>query len=121
MSAPRRYVDQHGAEHTIRCTRCRKVCRELYGWNSTVEAGVVVGFLCPTCQTPEENAEAEIHEATLEYARDPRSAGLSVVRGRTRAPRPGPIGRGALRGQAYPAHASWRADSRAVARASVVS
>jgi hypothetical protein len=33
----------------------------------TLDAGVVVGLLCPQCQTPEENAEAEINAATLIY------------------------------------------------------
>jgi hypothetical protein len=38
---------------------------------SATRAGVVVGALCPDCQTPEENAEAEINAATLEYQPDP--------------------------------------------------
>jgi hypothetical protein len=71
VSAPRQFVDQTGTSRTIRCTSCRKVCREMYGWNMDLKSGVVVGFLCPTCQSPEENAEAEINMATLEYARDP--------------------------------------------------
>jgi hypothetical protein len=29
--------------------------------------GVITGYLCPACQTPEENAEAEINFATLDY------------------------------------------------------
>lgn len=37
------------------------------GWNATVSRGVITGYLCPGCQTPDENAEAEIHEATLDY------------------------------------------------------
>jgi NAD-dependent SIR2 family protein deacetylase len=72
MSAPQRFVDQHGQQRTIRCSQCRKVCRGTDGgWNLVLEAGEVTGFLCPTCQSPEENAEAEIHAATLEYGRDP--------------------------------------------------
>lgn len=39
-------------------------------WNATVKRGVVVGFLCPDCQTPEENAEAVVNEATTIYGRD---------------------------------------------------
>jgi hypothetical protein len=35
-----------------------------------MQQGVVVGFLCPGCQTPEENAEAVINESTLVYGRD---------------------------------------------------
>ncbi|MCV7380265.1 hypothetical protein H7K38_16600 [Mycobacterium alsense] len=36
-------------------------------WNVVVEYGVVMGLLCPACQTPEENAEAAVNEATLDY------------------------------------------------------
>jgi pseudouridine-5'-phosphate glycosidase len=81
VSAPQRFTDQTGTTRTIRCSRCRKVRRGTDDrWNMTLEAGVVVGFLCPTCQSPEENAEAEIHAATLEYGRDP----LGRVVGRPR-------------------------------------
>lgn len=54
-----------------RCERCGRRMRSSAGWNMTLEAGVIVGYLCPGCQTPEENAEAEINEATLDYAVDP--------------------------------------------------
>lgn len=70
MSAPQKFTDQTGTTRTMRCTRCRKVCREMYGWNMDLKAGMVAGFICPRCQTPEENAEAEVHAATLEYGRD---------------------------------------------------
>jgi MinD superfamily P-loop ATPase len=71
VSAPQRFVDQHGQQQrTMRCSRCRKVCRDTAGWNMDLKAGAVAGFLCPTCQSPEENAEAEINLATLEYRRD---------------------------------------------------
>ncbi|MFJ7258202.1 hypothetical protein ACIQWV_38170 [Streptomyces sp. NPDC098085] len=30
--------------------------------------GGPVGYLCPECQTPEENAEASVKAATLDYA-----------------------------------------------------
>jgi hypothetical protein len=39
-------------------------------WNVNLRAGVIVGYVCPSCQTAEEWAEAEINEATLEYNRD---------------------------------------------------
>ena len=39
-------------------------------WNATVKRGVVVGSLCPNYQTPEENAEAVVNEATTVYGRD---------------------------------------------------
>lgn len=51
----------------IRCSRCRRRYRGHGDWNVVVSAGVVTGYLCPGCQTPEENAEATIHEATLDY------------------------------------------------------
>ena len=35
-----------------------------------LRGGARVGVHCPDCQTPEENAEAAINEATLEYAMD---------------------------------------------------
>ncbi|QHN17932.1 hypothetical protein GII35_14040 [Gordonia amarae] len=54
----------------IKCGRCRRRMRRLDGWNVELRGGVVVAHLCPDCQTPEENAEAEIHEATLDYGRD---------------------------------------------------
>jgi hypothetical protein len=59
----------------IRCDRCGRRCRNPAAfvtdeWNATLRQGVVVGHLCPDCQTPEENAEAAIHEATLVYGRD---------------------------------------------------
>ncbi|MDC8973986.1 hypothetical protein [Mycobacterium marinum] len=37
------------------------------GWNVVVERGYVTGLLCPNCQTPQENAEAAVNEATLDY------------------------------------------------------
>jgi hypothetical protein len=52
---------------TIRCSRCGRRWRGQDDWNATLEGGHVVGVLCPDCQTPEENAEAEINQATLEY------------------------------------------------------
>jgi hypothetical protein len=64
-----------------RCTRCQRRCRNPEGWNATLKQGVVVGYLCPDCQTPEENAQAEINEATLKYGRD--SFGRVTVRPKT--------------------------------------
>lgn len=37
-------------------------------WNVVVELGVITGLLCTDCQTVEENAEAAVNEATLDYA-----------------------------------------------------
>jgi hypothetical protein len=38
------------------------------GWTVVVKSGYITGLLCPSCQTPEENADAAIHEATLDFA-----------------------------------------------------
>ena len=54
------------------CNRCRKRLRNLNnssGWNVVFDQGRPVGFLCPSCQTPEENAESVINEAALDYSR----------------------------------------------------
>jgi hypothetical protein len=50
------------AAKIVRCQRCRKRCRNMAGWNTDHIAGLLVGYLCPGCQTPEENAEAAINE-----------------------------------------------------------
>lgn len=62
---------------TMKCARCGKRYRGSGDWNATMEAGVVVSVLCPACQTPDENAEAEINGATTVYGRD----ALNRVRG----------------------------------------
>ena len=64
------------ASHVARCQRCGRRYRGTGEWNVVVENGVITGVLCPGCQTPEENAEAVINEATLVYGR--RSDGLLV-------------------------------------------
>lgn len=54
----------------IRCSRCARRLRNPRAdtrWNLVAENGVVTGYLCPNCQTAEENAEAEINLATLDY------------------------------------------------------
>lgn len=52
------------------CGRCGRRYRGRGDWNATMREGVIVGLLCPRCQSPEENAEAEINEATLDYRLD---------------------------------------------------
>lgn len=52
------------------CARCEKKFRGRGEWNVVVESGRMAGILCPRCQTPEENAEAVINEATTEYGVD---------------------------------------------------
>lgn len=49
------------------CSRCASVFVGRGDWNVTVKRGYVIGLLCPNCQTTEENAEAEINEATTDY------------------------------------------------------
>lgn len=51
----------------IKCGRCSRRYRGHGDWNVTAKRGVLLGFLCPSCQTPEENAEALINEGTLDY------------------------------------------------------
>jgi hypothetical protein len=53
-----------------RCERCKKRYRGSGDWNATVRGGKVVGVLCPDCQTPDENAEAVVNQATLVYGRN---------------------------------------------------
>ncbi|WP_103529559.1 hypothetical protein [Streptomyces sp. SM12] len=53
------------------CTRCTRDFWEdaddASRWNTEFVQGHVVGYLCPECQTPEENAEAEVKAAMLDY------------------------------------------------------
>jgi hypothetical protein len=55
---------------TLRCSGCNRRYRGHGDWHSTVRRGRVVGLLCPDCQTPEENAKAEVKAATLVYGVD---------------------------------------------------
>ena len=64
-----------------RCTRCGRQGRDRGEWNVVLRAGVAIGVLCPSCQTPEENAEAVINEVTTEYGTD--AFGRAVGRPRT--------------------------------------
>ena len=52
------------AAKVVRCDRCRRRCRNTAGWNSDLIAGLVVGYLCPRCQTPQEDLEAELNLIT---------------------------------------------------------
>lgn len=54
----------------IRCSACARRLRSMEGWNVTLKAGVIVGYTCPDCQTAEQNAEAEINQATTDYGTD---------------------------------------------------
>lgn len=55
----------------IGCSRCGERVRttKAHAWNVIMKQGRPVGALCSNCQTPEENAEAEINEATIDYGR----------------------------------------------------
>jgi hypothetical protein len=53
-----------------KCERCKKRYRGSGDWNANLRGGEVVGVLCPDCQTPAENAEAVVNQATLVYGRD---------------------------------------------------
>lgn len=56
----------------ITCDRCgQRSGRRGHGdWIVTAFAGWVVAYVCPACQTAEENAEAVANEALLAYRRD---------------------------------------------------
>lgn len=56
------------ASKVMRCSRCKRRQRTLHGWNGVFRDGAMVAVICPGCQSPEENAEAEINEATLTYS-----------------------------------------------------
>lgn len=51
-----------------RCGRRERTLVAMAGWNVVVEFGYITGLLCPSCQTPEEKAEAVIRGATLDFA-----------------------------------------------------
>ncbi|WP_189819667.1 hypothetical protein [Streptomyces olivaceoviridis] len=67
--------------HCSRCTRaCWKDGGDFRRWNGTMSRGILVALICPDCQTPEEHIEAEVKEATLDYAGAvPDAAGRPVV------------------------------------------
>lgn len=70
MARTEQYKTNGRGHRVIRCDRCRRRNRNpsvAAGWNATLRQGVIVGYLCPGCQTPEENAEAEVNEATTDY------------------------------------------------------
>lgn len=63
-------------QRVFRCSRCPAKVRphqaRFSEWNAQLRDGVVVGALCPDCQSTEENAEAAINEATVDYSSDGR-------------------------------------------------
>jgi hypothetical protein len=68
---------------TIRCDRCQRSYQGSGEWNAVLAAGVITGYLCPACQTTDENAEAVIYESTIDYTVDSEGR----YRGRSREER----------------------------------
>lgn len=67
--------------NAIRCGGCG---RHYFGedeWNATMTAGHPTGYTCPECQTPEQNAEAEINDATLDYSLDEAGRVIAHLKG----------------------------------------
>ena len=69
------------ARRVHRCHRCDRRVRRAAGWNVVLEAGLIVGLLCPACQSPEEDAEAVINEATVVYGSLPDGRVIGRPRG----------------------------------------
>ena len=63
-----------------RCARCGRRYRGHGEWNVSMTQGQATGLLCPACQSPEENAEALINEATVNYGLDAQGRVLGVPR-----------------------------------------
>ncbi len=64
-----------------KCERCTKRYRGAGDWNAILRDGEVVGVLCPACQTPEENSEAVVNQATVVYTRDAKGRTLGRAKG----------------------------------------
>ena len=54
----------------IRCKRCNRRGRNMAGWNHETIAGLVISYLCPDCQTPREDLEAELNLITAGPMKD---------------------------------------------------
>lgn len=63
-----RQVSLDQAIESGRCSRCNRRINKDPDANLTMKSGYLVGFICSRCQTPEENAEAVINEATVDYS-----------------------------------------------------
>lgn len=61
-----------------RCRRCRRRMRHPNGWNVEMIAGIEAGYLCPECQTIEEDLEAELN---LTLGRSSAAEGFTVNSG----------------------------------------
>lgn len=51
-----------------RCGRRGRSKQAIADWNVSFNRGVITELICDRCQTPEENAEAAVNDAMLEYA-----------------------------------------------------
>lgn len=51
-----------------RCDRCNRRIRDDKNANTVMRAGYLAGFICSTCQTDEDRAEAVINGATIDYS-----------------------------------------------------
>ena len=64
----RRHQEDQQGQRDIVCDRCQRPMQPPgEGWNVVLDQGYATGYLCPDCQTPEENAAAETHDATHDY------------------------------------------------------
>lgn len=45
----------------VKCRQCKKRWRGQDGWNDDYIAGLVIGRVCPDCQTAEENLGAQVN------------------------------------------------------------
>ena len=54
------------------CSRCRRAywkgADDFDRWNGQTSRGLLVALVCPGCQTGQVHLEAEVKEATLDYA-----------------------------------------------------
>lgn len=60
------------------CSRCGRSYDGVGDWNGVLEAGVLIGVLCPDDQTVSESVEAEINAATLNYSSDDQGRMVGV-------------------------------------------
>lgn len=59
----------------LKCDRCGREeniheLTERHYWIGITKDGYLATWLCPDCQTPEEQAAAEVNDALLEYKKD---------------------------------------------------
>lgn len=54
----------------VQCGQCGATTplTHMEGWNAEFKAGRVVAIICPNCQTPEQDLEAAVNEAMLDYS-----------------------------------------------------